>query len=123
MKEQGFKIPEDYFESKKQSLKEIMPRQDAPARSYSRFYPWIAAAAIVIISLGIIPFLKKPQDPTLNFSDLQDEEIINFLNEDPNSLDPALFLDLNLQDSLEVSDDLDMESIESYLNEHSTEYL
>ncbi len=123
MKEQGFNIPEDYFDSKKQALKEIMPEKELPTKRLSKLYPWIAAAAVVLISLSIIPIRRSTQADGLNFSDLQDEQIIDFLNEDPNSLDPALFLDLNLQDSIESTDELDVESIESYLNEHSTEYL
>lgn len=123
MKEQGFKTPEGYFDSKKQALKEIMPERELPTKRFPKLYLWIAAAAVVVIALSVIPFSHTSQNDSLNFSDLQDEQIMDFLNEDPNSLDPSLFLDLNLQDSLESAADLDAESIESYLNEHSTEYL
>ncbi len=123
MKEQGFKIPDNYFESKKASLKEIAgaePLNEKPARKLKSWY-WLASAALLAIAVFLIP--TEELDPQLTYSDLPEEDIIEYLSEDPHGIYPESLIDYTEADSLFDTQAFDDELIESYLNENSIDYL
>lgn len=133
MKEQGFKIPDDYFQAKVKSLQEIAqtvesekPELSSPPKSNKAWY-WLSAAAALILAFFLFPN-EQNRDANISFSDLQEEQVIEFLNEDPNALHPEVFLEIPLEISDELSDFeeleiLDESAIENYLNDHTIEYL
>lgn len=133
MKEKGFKIPEDYFKTKVKSLQEIAetmesdkPEVSSPQKANRTWY-WLSAAAALILAFFLIPN-EQNQKSTISFSDLQEEQVIEFLNEDPNALHPEVFLEIPLDIGDELPDFeeleiLDENAIEGYLNDHTIEYL
>ncbi|WP_421752942.1 hypothetical protein [Croceimicrobium sp.] len=125
MKDQGFKIPEGYFDAKKDQLKALAQDSSPVAKNPKSRILWpslAAAAAVLIAALFFIP-LQVNQNSELNFSDLQEQEVIDFLNQDPYGVYPESFIELPDDEAAEGLDNLDTDLIESYLNEHSTEYL
>lgn len=128
MQEQGFNIPEDYFDKKKLELKAIAESSEQEARSFFPFqklYPWLVAASLVLGYLLIQPFNDTDQEVS-EFSELNEENVLDFLSEDPFAVYPESFLNTEpFADSAEDNflDELDLESIESYLESNSNEYL
>ena len=129
MKEQGFNIPEDYFDKKKLELKAIAQNSEQEAKDssfpFQKFYPWLVAASLIVGFLLIQPFSDTDKDIS-EFSELNEENVLDFLSEDPFAVYPESFLNTEpFTDSTEDTflDELDLESIESYLESNSNEYL
>lgn len=122
MKEQGFKIPENYFENRKASLKAITEKpESSPIRSISqKLGPWLAAAAILTLGFFLLP--KEPTETELKFSEVQTENLMDFLSEDPYAVHPESFFELeDSSDSyLEI---IPEDELEYYLDQHTYEYL
>lgn len=126
MKDQGFKIPEGYFEAKKDQLKALAQESGPVTKAAPKtriLWPSLAAAAAVLIAALFFLPLNSKQNSDLNFSDLQEQEVIDFLNQDPYGVYPESFIELPNSESSEGFENLDTKLIESYLNEHSSEYL
>lgn len=141
MKDQGFKLPDNYFEETKLRLKDIAlessasPETNSAAVARGHKLRWtsisLAAAAVLLLSF----FLFQPDTPPapnsdLNYSELNEQEIIHFLSEDPSVVFPESFMTLSSEEALNeeglLEDEaLDSELIDAYLSEQylSNEYL
>lgn len=124
MEQKGFKIPDDYFGQKKANLRAIAEQdlRQNKSKRFKRNWYWMAAAALIALAVYLIPFQQKESE-NLQFSDLQEEEIIDFLSEDPNAIYPESFVSFHLEDSLSDVEAFDEELIENYLNENTIDYL
>ncbi len=121
MKEQGFKIPDNYFEQRKESLKEISQAEPLSSKpSPLRLWPWLAAAASIVVAIILFP-TEHSQDK-MEFSNLHSEQVLEFLSEDPYAVHPESFLELS--DSSENDwQIIDLQELEHYLDNRSYEYL
>jgi hypothetical protein len=120
MENKGFNIPDHYFEQKKESLKAIAQSSEARNPNKRTFRPWYAyvAAALVIIGIWLFRPSSSVQPPTsLSYSELKQEEVIQFLVEDPNAIYPESFIQDLPQEALDSTFSLELETIDSYLNE------
>lgn len=125
MKEQeGFKVPDNYFKEKKRSLKAIASADTPSEPLLKRMRPrhWLSAASIVFIAFLLSPWQVFEAEENLNFSDLNESEVMDFLNEDPNAFHPENYLSYPIADSLSEIEEIDTEQIEDYLNDHSIQY-
>lgn len=122
MNEKGFKIPENYFEQRKASLKGIAEENPkVPKRKTIKLFgPWLAAAAVIAIALFLIP--GKPPKPEVQLSELQTEVLMDFLSEDPYAVYPESFIQID--DTLTNDWDIISEDdLEHYLDNRTYEYL
>lgn len=126
MKEKGFKIPDNYFEHKKSALLNIAntDTEVKEGSSIKKLYPWLAAASVVLFAWAFWP-QDASLDSSVQIESISDEKLVEFLSEDPFAVYPESFFygedSLNTEGNL--LDDLDLESIESYLESNSHEYL
>lgn len=136
MKERGFNLPDNYFEETKLRLKDIAldgraePKADIPQESRSFKLNWTYASIAIAAALIIGFFVFQPKSSVtssseINYSELNEQEIINFLSEDPNAIYPESFITLSDEDILSEEEALDSELIDAYLSEQyfSNEYL
>lgn len=136
MKKQGFNLPNSYFEETKFRLKDIpldgqlesetVFPQDSSGFQFNWFYASLAVAATLVISFFVFqPESTTNPDPDLNYSELKEQEIINFLIEDPSAIYPESFITLSDEDIMNQEEALDSELIDAYLSEQyfSNEYL
>lgn len=124
MNDKGFKIPENYFEERKASLKQIALEQGKEKSPRHRLQTWTwlsAAAAVIAIALFLLPF-EKDTSPELHFSELEADNLMDFLSEDPYAVYPESFI--QMEDSLDSHWELiDADDLENYLDTHTYEYL
>jgi hypothetical protein len=121
MKEKGFDIPEGYFKGKKADLKKISENAELVQKPVANFKRWYFAAAAIILAALFIPKLQQ-ENSSLNFSDLQSEELLDYLISDPDAINPESFIEFNIDTLIGFEFD-DEDLIESYLDQHSTEFL
>lgn len=122
MREKGFKIPEDYWESSRKRLYDI-PQEESGSKPESKrsIYLWLGLAAA---GVSLILYLSWPGlEPSLDYQDLDPQLVSEYLSEDPYAVYPESFL--SLQDSVdqEAMEHLELENIEEYLENIPYEYL
>ncbi len=121
MEEKGFKIPEAYFEAKKKQLKEIAAGEEKAGHRLRYLYWFAGAAALVLIFIQVI--LSEPADTASDLQSISAEVLQDYLSEDPLAIYPESFISLDSNTEANVLDNIDLESIESYLENNSHEYL
>jgi hypothetical protein len=125
---EGFKVPEGYFETFNTRLLEQLESTPAetkviPLKSYKKHYYTAASVAAVVLLLLVVQFNS---DKTPSYSDLANSDIENYFEFNDlelTSYDLAEILpidDLDLNDILEIR--LDNDNIIDYLDSHIEDF-
>jgi len=131
-KPEGLSVPEGYFDQLQKDVLKRVAKLEKPRSKTIRLWPRIAAAASVLLVLGLAIFLFQPSNPAETTFTLTDEEVHQYISQNIEDFELDLLMEyvavsdqssglfddaeLELEEYMdELLDEIDMETLEELL--------
>jgi hypothetical protein len=119
-----YDIPASYFDEMQEKVLSRMQIEPVAARKVSRMrsIKWLmASAAILLVLFGSLSVIQSEKAP-LDIEDLTDEQIFAYLEDEMGNIYPEELLDYIPEDSWVMTEGIDYEEAEKYLDEYLFEF-